>query len=59
MMFMGTKIADFSGLAHWNVSSGTSFDSMFASDSRVQSYDLSQWQFNYGSTSELKKNVFI
>ncbi|MCC6116664.1 bacterial Ig-like domain-containing protein [Lactiplantibacillus plantarum] len=55
MMFMGTKIADFSGLAHWNVSSGTSFDSMFASDSRVQSYDLSQWQLNTVKPVSLKR----
>ena len=55
MMFMGTKIADFSGLAHWNVSSGTSFDSMFASDSRVQSYDLSQWQLNTVQPVSLKR----
>ncbi|MEG6579977.1 bacterial Ig-like domain-containing protein [Lactiplantibacillus plantarum] len=55
MMFMGTKIADFSGLAHWNVSSGTSFDSMFASDSRVQSYDLSQWQLNTIQPVSLKR----
>ncbi|MCP6717264.1 BspA family leucine-rich repeat surface protein, partial [Klebsiella pneumoniae] len=52
---MGTKIADFSGLAHWNVSSGTSFDSMFASDSRVQSYDLSQWQLNTVQPVSLKR----
>ncbi|MET7104036.1 bacterial Ig-like domain-containing protein [Lactiplantibacillus plantarum] len=55
MMFMGTKIADFSGLAHWNVSSGTSFDCMFASDSRVQSYDLSQWQLNTVQPVSLKR----
>ncbi|MBT1137162.1 bacterial Ig-like domain-containing protein [Lactiplantibacillus argentoratensis] len=55
MMFLGTKIADFSGLAHWNVSSGTSFDSMFASDSRVQSYDLSQWQLNTVQPVSLKR----
>ncbi|WP_265489756.1 bacterial Ig-like domain-containing protein [Lactiplantibacillus plantarum] len=55
MMFMGTKIADFSGLAHWNVSSGTSFDSMFANDSRVQSYDLSQWQLNTVQPVSLKR----
>ncbi|MZU90896.1 cell surface protein [Lactobacillus plantarum] len=55
MMFLGTKIADFSGLAHWNVSSGTSFDYMFASDSRVQSYDLSQWQLNTAQPVSLKR----
>ncbi|WP_076635116.1 bacterial Ig-like domain-containing protein [Lactiplantibacillus plantarum] len=55
MMFIGTKIADFSGLAHWNVSSGTSFDSMFASDSRVKSYDLSQWQLNTVQPVSLKR----
>ncbi|QQM60412.1 bacterial Ig-like domain-containing protein [Lactiplantibacillus plantarum] len=46
MMFTGTKIADFSGLVHWNVSSGKQFSYMFANDSRVQSYDLSKWQLN-------------
>ncbi|KZT82847.1 hypothetical protein Nizo1840_1734 [Lactiplantibacillus plantarum] len=46
MMFTRTKIADFSGLVHWNVSSGKQFSYMFANDSRVQSYDLSKWQLN-------------
>lgn len=52
----GTKIADSSGLAHWNVSVLVRLDSMFASDYRERLWFKSQAAVEY-LLSEFKKNV--
>lgn len=54
-MFCGTSVADFSSISHWDVSDSENFDSMFASNSKVQSIDLSHWELSQTQSIKMRR----